>query len=98
MKIIKAEEVIYIGRLARVKLSPLEIDNLTEQLNNILNYINTLNKLDTANTVPTSHVFNLTNVFREDSVKPSFEVDEALKNAPAKYKDFFKVPKVIEES
>ena len=98
MKILKPEDVIYIGKLARIKLSPGEIESLSSQLNDILTYINTLNKVDTKDTLPTSHVLSLSNVFRADSVRESLPVDDVLGNAPAKYGDFFRVPKVIEES
>jgi aspartyl-tRNA(Asn)/glutamyl-tRNA(Gln) amidotransferase subunit C len=36
-------------------------------------------------------------VFRNDEVISSISTEEALKNAPAKTEEFFKVPKVISE-
>jgi len=42
-----------------------------------------------------SHVIELQNVFRKDEVQPTTPTEEALKNAPAKNDEYFKVPKVI---
>ena len=98
MKIIKKEDVIYIGKLAKISLKEEEIENLSKELDQILAYIAKLNQLDTSNTPPTSHVLDLSNVFREDTVRPSLAQGDVLKNAPSKFGDFFKVPKVIEET
>jgi aspartyl/glutamyl-tRNA(Asn/Gln) amidotransferase C subunit len=38
----------------------------------------------------------LKNVFRKDLLKSSLDPQEALKNAPSKEGDFFKVPQIIE--
>jgi aspartyl-tRNA(Asn)/glutamyl-tRNA(Gln) amidotransferase subunit C len=54
-----------------------------------------LNTVDTDNVEPLSHVIELQNVFREDVLRPSLPREEALKNAPARTEEFFKVPKVI---
>jgi aspartyl-tRNA(Asn)/glutamyl-tRNA(Gln) amidotransferase subunit C len=56
-----------------------------------------LNELDTSNVEPLAQVIPLTNVFREDVVKPSQPVSEIVKNAPSKTDKFFKVPKVIDQ-
>ncbi len=98
MKIIKKEEVVYIGKLARIRLADSELESLSKQLNDILSYINTLNKVDTKDVPPTSHVLNLSNVYREDILKASLDVKDALANAPDKHEGYFKVPKVIEDN
>jgi aspartyl-tRNA(Asn)/glutamyl-tRNA(Gln) amidotransferase subunit C len=56
-----------------------------------------MNKLDTSHVEPLSHVIELSNVFRVDEVKQGVSTEEALKNAPSKTEEFFKVPKVINE-
>jgi aspartyl-tRNA(Asn)/glutamyl-tRNA(Gln) amidotransferase subunit C len=56
-----------------------------------------MNKLDTSRVEPLSHVIELNNVFRTDEVKQGVSTEEALKNAPSKTEEFFKVPKVINE-
>lgn len=88
-------EVEHIAELARLKLSENELDEYTLQLNEILKYVEKLNELDTENVQPLSHPFEASNVLRADEVKPSIERELALKNAPSKDEEFFKVPKVI---
>jgi aspartyl-tRNA(Asn)/glutamyl-tRNA(Gln) amidotransferase subunit C len=54
-----------------------------------------LNELDTTNVDPLSHVIEISNVFREDAVRPGLTTQQALKNAPSRTEKFFRVPKVI---
>lgn len=89
------KDVEHIAKLARLEFSEEEKQKFTHQLNDILAYVEQLNKLDTSKVEPLSHVIELSNVFRDDVVKPGLTTEEALKNAPAKSKKFFKVPKVI---
>ena len=91
------KDVEHVANLARLEFSEEEKKTLMNQLNRILDYMEKLNELDTSKVEPLSHVIPLTNVFREDKVKPSLSVSDVLKNAPAKTDKFFKVPKVIEQ-
>ena len=93
---VSKEDVEYVAKLARIELSEEEKDTLTSQLSSILDHIQKLNELDTEGVEPTFHVLDVTNVFREDVVRPSLPTEEVLKNAPARDGDFFKVPKIIE--
>ncbi len=93
---ISKEEVEYVARLARLRLSEEEKERFTHQLDQILEYVQQLNQLDTENVPPTSHVLALKNVWRKDEVKPSLPLSEALSNAPQANEEFFLVPKVIE--
>ena len=94
---ITLKDVEHVANLARLEFSEEEKKTLMNQLNRILDYMEKLNELDTSKVEPLSHVIPLTNVFREDKVKPSLSVSDVLKNAPAKTEKFFKVPKVIEQ-
>ena len=89
------KDVEYIAELARLKFKDEELEKFTEQLNEILSYVEKLNELDTSNVEPLSHPVEGSNVFREDIVKHSIDREEALKNAPDRNELFFKVPKVI---
>jgi len=92
---VSIKDVEHIAELARLEFTEEEKGKLTAQLNSILAYMEQLNTLDTSAIEPLSHVIELSNVFREDVVKPGLASDDALKNAPAKTERFFKVPKVI---
>ena len=67
----------------------------TNQMNDILEYMDQLNELDTDDIEPLSHVLDLTNVTRADKEKPSLDREDVLKNAPETDGEYFIVPKVI---
>lgn len=89
------KDVEKIAELAKLKFTDDELDNFTHQMNEILTYMDKLNELDTENVKPLSHPVEQINVFRDDELKPSVSTEEALKNAPDKTDQHFKVPKVI---
>ncbi len=92
---VSRKDVEHIAELARLKFNDEELENFTNQLNEILTYVDKLNELNTENIEPLSHPIENNNVFRDDKVKPSVSKEEALKNAPEKDENFFRVPKVI---
>jgi len=94
MKITK-EEVVHVAKLARLNLDRNAIELYTKQLGEILTYMDTLNRIDTHNVSAMSHAIFMNNAFREDEVKNSIPVDEALSNAPKSEDGSFIVPKVI---
>ncbi|HSE83264.1 MAG TPA: Asp-tRNA(Asn)/Glu-tRNA(Gln) amidotransferase subunit GatC [Thermodesulfobacteriota bacterium] len=96
MKISK-DIVLHVAQLARLEFKEEELDKFTEQLGNIIEYVEELGKLDTSNVEPTFHVLDLSTPLREDVVNPWLSSDEALENAPHKEDDFFAVPKFIED-
>jgi aspartyl-tRNA(Asn)/glutamyl-tRNA(Gln) amidotransferase subunit C len=89
------KDVEHIAKLAKLEFSETEKEKFTHQFNDILNYMEQLNSVDTSNVEPLAQVIELNNVFRDDVVKPSISTEEALKNAPDKTDEHFKVPKVI---
>lgn len=91
------KDVEYIAALARLKFNDAELENYTHQLNDILKYVEKLNELNTDDVEPLSHPVENANVFREDKLKQSISTEEALKNAPNRTDEFFKVPKVINQ-
>ena len=92
---VSRKDVEHIAELARLKFNKEELENFTNQLNEILTYVEKLNELDTENVEPLSHPVENNNVFRDDIVKPSIQKNEALKNSPENDENFFRVPKVI---
>ena len=95
MKITK-QEVEHVAKLARLELSDREKEKLTDQLSNILTYVEKLNELDTKGVEPTSHVLDISNVMRNDEPGESLTQERALANAPEKAAGHYKVPKIIE--
>lgn len=93
---ITVKDVQHVAKLARLHLSPEEEAVFTEQMNAILQYAEKLSSLDTEGVPPTTHVLHVSNVMREDVVKESLSVEEALLNAPDEEDGQFKVPAVLE--
>lgn len=91
------KDVEYIAELARLKFKEEELESFTHQLNEILSYVDKLNELNTENVEPLSHPVENVNIFRNDELKKSITTEDALKNAPDKTDEFFKVPKVINQ-
>jgi aspartyl-tRNA(Asn)/glutamyl-tRNA(Gln) amidotransferase subunit C len=86
----------HLSRLARLSLTEEEKSRYGNQLDNILQYVEKLNELDTEGIEPTSHVISISNVMREDTLRPSLDRDDALMNAPDRTDAFYRVPKIIE--
>ena len=77
---IQKKDVKHIAKLARLKLTDKEIDYFSEQLGQIIGYIDQLKEVNTSSVEPTSHVTAIRNIFRADSVKNSLKKDNCLKN------------------
>jgi|SRR5215510_7117291 len=90
------EEVRRVAALARLALTPAEEELLTVQLDSILQFVEKLNEVDTSAVEPLAHVVAVGNALREDRIGNQPATDLLLANAPAREKDFFKVPKIIE--
>lgn len=93
---IDKQTVKNVAHLARIELRENELDKLSRQLQDILDFIDKLNKADVKDTTPASHILSINNVLREDEPGESLPTEKALKNAPQSKNGFFVVPKVIE--
>src|ERR1700690_1643 len=94
------KDVEHVARLARLSLSEEEKDRYTQQLGQILTYIEKMSTLDTTNVPLTTHVLPLSNVWREDKREPSTSAtlgspEDILANAPEREGPLFKVKKNI---
>lgn len=94
--VITKDTVKYVANLARIELNPKELEKLSRQLKDILDFIDKLKKVDIKDINPTSHILPISNVLREDKPQESLPFDKVLKNAPCREGNFFGVPKVIE--
>jgi aspartyl-tRNA(Asn)/glutamyl-tRNA(Gln) amidotransferase subunit C len=92
---ISREEVRHVANLARLELTEVEEVRMTEQMNQILSYMEKLNELDTADVPAMTHAIQLHNVFRPDEVVESLNREHALMNAPQSDGVSFIVPKII---
>ena len=85
-----------VAKLARLKVDAKEEQNLKNELNNILEWVDKLQKVDTENIDPMLSVSNEPMPMREDMVTSKLDNKQILSNAPEKKAGFFIVPKVVE--
>ena len=89
-------DVKYVAHLARLQLTPAEEQKFSEQLGQVLGYVEKLQELDVSNVEPTAHAMPLVNVTRPDEIRPSLPHKDAMRNAPAQANGLFIVPKIVE--
>jgi aspartyl-tRNA(Asn)/glutamyl-tRNA(Gln) amidotransferase subunit C len=89
------ELVDKLSHLARLKFDASEKEEIKNDLQKMIAFVEKLNELDTTGVEPLVHMTDEVNVLRDDEVGGSISREEALKNAPEHDEQFFKVPKVI---
>jgi len=91
------DDTARIAQLARLALTPDEIQLFARQLAAILEYAEQLRPVDTTGVEPTSHPLALTAALRDDEVRPSLPRELALQEAPDADRSagLFKVPRVL---
>jgi aspartyl-tRNA(Asn)/glutamyl-tRNA(Gln) amidotransferase subunit C len=92
-----AEEVASLARLARIELTEAELVVLAPQLDVILESVARVSEVAAQEIPPTSHALPLTNVFRDDELRPSLPRDWVLAGAPAAELMRFRVPRILGE-
>jgi aspartyl-tRNA(Asn)/glutamyl-tRNA(Gln) amidotransferase subunit C len=90
------EDVAKVALLARLRISPAELEMFTGQLNAIVDHVAQLQELDTTDVEPLAHGIEVRNVFRDDKEGEALSRDAALANAPKRNRDSFLVPAVLE--
>ena len=94
-QIITLDDVRKVAKLARLAIPEEKLPDFTRKFEAILEYVDTLSEVNVEGVEPTSHAIRMSNVLREDVVKPGLALDKVLQNAPESDGPFFKVPKVI---
>ena len=92
---ISRDEVAHLADLARIDLSDEELDHLAPQLDVILESIASIKGVAGDDVPPTSHPLPLTNVFRDDEVRPGLTAEQALSGAPESEQQRFSVPRIL---
>ena len=95
---ISRDEAAHVARLARLRFSDDELDELAAQLSAVLDHAADVEALDVSGIEPTSHPQPLTDVTRVDEVRPSLERDEVLAQAPSVAEGQFRVPPILGEA
>ncbi|NBV09023.1 MAG: Asp-tRNA(Asn)/Glu-tRNA(Gln) amidotransferase subunit GatC [Flavobacteriia bacterium] len=84
----------HLSHLAKLEFKGDQRDALKKDLEKIIGFMDQLNGLDTSEVEPLIFMSEEINRYRKDEIERSITHDEALKNAPKKDSDFFRIPKV----
>jgi len=90
------EDIVdHIAHLARLEFEGEKKEAITEDLERIVTFMDVLQEVDTDGVEPLIYMTNEINHLREDVVKDTVTHEEALRNAPKKDSDYFRIPKVL---
>ena len=90
-------EVARLAGLARIALTPKEVERLAGELAVIADAVAKVSEVATPDVPATSHPIPLTNVWREDGVTATLARDEVLASAPAAQDGRVLVPQILGE-
>jgi aspartyl-tRNA(Asn)/glutamyl-tRNA(Gln) amidotransferase subunit C len=91
------KDVAHLARLARLAVTDDELDLYAGQLSAVLDAVTKVQNAPVEDVPPTTHAVPMTNVFRDDVVRPSLPRDVVLAGAPAAEDDRFRVPRILGE-
>ena len=94
---IDGKTVDKLADLAKLEFDEASRDEIVNDLNRIVSFVEKLNEIDTSKVEPLIYLADTTNALRNDVVKQEITQQEALKNAPKRDSDYIKVPKVIDK-
>jgi aspartyl-tRNA(Asn)/glutamyl-tRNA(Gln) amidotransferase subunit C len=90
------DDVLKLAQLARLELSDAEVEEYTQEMSEILQYVEQLAGVDVKGLKPTNQVTGLTNVMREDEpVDYGYKPEDLLKNVPEVKDNQIKVNRMI---
>lgn len=90
------DDVLKLARLARLDLSDAEVQEYTEELSEILQYVEMLQAVNVDGLLPTNQVTGLTDVMRKDEIKDyGYKPEDLLKNVPLAEGNQIKVKRMI---
>ena len=90
-------QVEQIALLARISLTPVEVELFQGQISQLLEQFQVLSELDTTDVPPTGHAVDLQAVMRDDDDEDSLDPEDVLRNAPNPEGEYFRVKAVLEE-
>ena len=92
-----SQEVEKIASLARLSLSEKELESRTNDMNNILNYMDSLNEINTDGVEELLNVHDMNNSLRDDEYSNSISKKDVLKNSPSKNENYIEVPLTVKK-
>ena len=86
-----------IAALAKLEFDEQSAEQMKADLEKIIGFVDKLSEIDTEGVDPLIYLSEEVNVLREDEIKGVISQVEALKNAPEKDSDYFKVPTILKK-
>jgi len=91
------EMISKLADLSRLKFEGEERDEIKKDLEKMIAFVDKLNGVDTSDVKPLIYMTDEPLKLRPDTVGEELSQSDALKNAPSKDSDYFKVPKVLDK-
>ena len=86
-----------LSRLAKLKFDEKSAEKMKADLDKIISFVDKLSEIDTEGVEPLIYLSEEANVLRTDEIANEVSQENALKNAPQKDSDYFKVPTVLKK-
>lgn len=93
---LSTEHAEHIARLARIGMTPDELEGFRSQLSDILDRFNVLSEVDTDGVETTAHPSDVAASLRADLGAESQTREQTLANAPNRHGDFVRVRAVLQ--
>lgn len=92
---ITPELVEKLAHLARLHFDEKEKEEISRDLEKMIEMVDKLKELDVNDTEPLLHMSQSTEILRNDEVKKTISREQAFMNAPDHNEEFFRVPKIL---
>lgn len=91
------ETIDKLAVLAKLQFKEGDKESIRKDLSKIIAFVDKIDELDTEGVEPLTHINREVNVLREDEVSETITQVQALKNAPSKDSDYFKIATVLKK-
>ncbi|MDG1174365.1 MAG: Asp-tRNA(Asn)/Glu-tRNA(Gln) amidotransferase subunit GatC [Flavobacteriales bacterium] len=91
------ETIDKLAVLAKLQFKEGDKESIRKDLSKIIAFVDKIDELDTEGVEPLIHINREVNVLREDEVSETITQVQALKNAPSKDSDYFKIATVLKK-
>ena len=86
-----------LSKLAKLKFDEKSTKKIKLELEKIIGFVNSISEIDTMGIKPLIYISDEVNILRNDEIRNGVSQKDALKNAPKKDSDYFKVPTVLKK-
>ena len=91
------EIVDHIAHLSRLEFKGSDKEAIKNDMEKIIDFMDKLSELPTQNVEPLIFMSEEVNRLRDDVPAETITHEEALRNAPKKDSDYFRIPKVLDK-